>query len=43
MTATTLPPQIKALQPAANISVTRHSDGYNDTKGQVSACALGPG
>jgi alpha-N-acetylglucosaminidase len=29
-----LPPQIKTLQPTANISVTRHSDGYNDTKGQ---------
>jgi alpha-N-acetylglucosaminidase len=29
-----LPPQIKTLQPTANISITRHSDGYNDSKGQ---------
>ena len=29
-----LPPQIKTLQPAANISLTRHTDGYNDSKGQ---------
>eukprot|EP01047_Picozoa_sp_COSAG01_P034688 COSAG01_NODE_2617_length_7374_cov_7.663505_4_plen_342_part_00 len=28
-----LPPQIKILQPTANISVTRHSDGFNDNKG----------
>jgi hypothetical protein len=28
-----LPPQIKTLQPHANISITRHSDGYNDQKG----------
>eukprot|EP01052_Picozoa_sp_SAG31_P015459 SAG31_NODE_993_length_10512_cov_20.777202_7_plen_70_part_00 len=29
-----MPPQIKDLNPTANISVTRHSDGYNDDKGE---------
>ena len=28
-----MPPRIKALHPTANVSVTRHSDGYNDNKG----------